>query len=266
MRGIGFIRARLEEVISFDYQDLFVHYWSSLQFERDERTTRVFSASLHTYFHVSQSQDLPVIGIVGGIGSGKSSVPRKLAERRSLAIIDADGIGHELLNESVVKHEIKTEFGSAVFQADGSVDRPALAAVVFGGTSKHEDAREALNSILHPRIRKEIHRRINEAKQSANVEAIILDAALLLESGWHKDCNLVVFVDVPRQIRQQRVIENRGWMAEELAKRELNQLPLEEKKARSNRVIDNGGSLEAAAEALECILNALLSDLNAVQN
>lgn len=208
-----------------------------------------------------QSQDLPVIGIVGGIGSGKSSVPRSLSERRSLLIIDADRIGHELLHDSVIKQQIESAFGAGVFTSDGEVDRKALAATVFGNTQEHQASLENLNSILHPRIRKEIRSRIDTAGREQKFEAIILDAALLLETAWHKDCNLVVFVDVPRHIRQQRVVENRGWTAEELAKRESNQLPLEEKKKRSNRVIDNGGSLAKATDALEEILDSLLNEL-----
>ena len=93
------------------------------------------------------------------------------------------------------------------------------------------------------------------------VEVIVLDAALLLETGWDTECDAVVFVDVPRPIREQRVVQNRGWTAEELTKREQNQLPLNEKKSRCNHSIDNGGRLHDAAEALEAILNTLLSHL-----
>lgn len=209
---------------------------------------------------MSYSRGLPVIGIVGGIGSGKSSVPRKLSERRALRILDADKIGHELLNDQTVKDEIRNKFGPDVFDSDGNISRPSLAGVVFGDSARNQQDRKTLNEILHPKIRKEIRRQIEHANQDASTEAVILDAALLLETGWDQECNTVVFVDVPRPVRQQRVVENRGWTPEELTKREKNQLPVNEKKSRCDHSIDNGGALNDAAEALETILDTLLSN------
>ncbi len=146
-----------------------------------------------------------------------------------------------------------------MFDSDGNVSRPSLADVVFGDSVKHKQSRAELNEILHPKIRKEIRRQIALTNQDASIEAIILDAALLLETGWDHECDTVVFVDVPRPIRERRVTENRGWTPEELTKREKNQLPLKEKKSRCDHSIDNGGALNDAAEALEAILNTLLS-------
>ena len=209
---------------------------------------------------MSQSRDLPVIGVVGGIGSGKSSVSRGLAERRSVVIIDADKIGHELLSDSEVKQLLTQQFSSNIINEDGSVSRPAIAALVFGETQSHTTAREALNSILHPRIRIEVRRRISDAETDGKTEAVILDAALMLETGWSENCDTVVFIDVPEETRRQRVIDNRGWTAEEFEKREANQFDTDKKKKLANHIVDNSTTLEAASAAFEEVLNTILAD------
>lgn len=201
-----------------------------------------------------------MIGVVGGIGSGKSAVARKLAERRPLLIIDADRIGHELLHSSTVQQQLIDLFGPEVAGADGSLSRPAIAALVFGPTDQHTSAREALNSILHPLIRDEVRQRIADAKEHGGYQAVVLDAALMLETGWHNDCDAVVFIDVPESIRRQRVIENRGWTAAELTRRERSQFDLQKKQSFANYTIDNSSTLEDAAEAFEQILDSILQD------
>lgn len=211
---------------------------------------------------MSQSRDLPVIGVVGGIGSGKSSVSRALAERRSVVIIDADKLGHELLHDSPVKQELKNEFGSEIFDAEGIVSRPALAKVVFGETKQHTKNRETLNSILHPRIRIEVRKRIAQAEADGQTEAVILDAALMLETGWSENCDTIVYIDVPEEARKRRCVENRGWTAEEFEKREANQFDTNKKKSLSNHIIDNSGTLEDAGKAFEQVLNHILSTHN----
>lgn len=211
---------------------------------------------------MSQSRDLPVIGVVGGIGSGKSSVSRALAERRSVVIIDADKIGHQLLHDPHVEQQLKQEFGSDIFDADGNVSRPALAKVVFGQTGQHTKNRETLNSILHPRIRIEVRKRISEAEADDNIEAVILDAALMLETGWSENCDTIAYIDVPEEARKRRCIENRGWTAEEFEKREANQFDTNKKKSLSNHIIDNSGTLEDAGKAFEEVLNHILSTHN----
>lgn len=206
---------------------------------------------------MNHSPDLPVIGVVGGIGSGKSSVPRHLAARRRLVIIDADRIGHELLQNSEVQKEIKIHFGDAVFTEDGTVHRGELAKQVFGPTDQHTQSRQTLNSILHPRIRTNIQERIRKENQAGEAEAIVLDAALMLETGWHSVCDVVVFVDVSEATRIRRVVETRGWTESELRKREANQFSIEKKKQLSHHIIDNNSTLDAAADAMERVLDQL---------
>lgn len=211
---------------------------------------------------MNQSPDLPVIGVVGGIGSGKSSVPKRLATRRRLVIIDADRVGHELLENEEVKQELRIHFGDSVFTEDGVVHRRELAKHVFGPTNDHTEARDTLNSILHPRIRTNIEQRIREVNLAGEAEAIVLDAALMLETGWNTTCDCVVFIDVAETTRIQRVVENRGWTESELKKREANQFSIEKKKQLSHHIIDNNSTLDAAAEAMERVLDELIHSGN----
>jgi dephospho-CoA kinase len=211
---------------------------------------------------VSQSRDLPVIGVVGGIGSGKSAVSRALADRRPVVIIDADKIGHDLLHDQHVKEQLKTEFGASIFDDADSVSRPALAEVVFGETEQHNASRETLNSILHPRIRIEVKRRISEAENDGRTVAVILDAALMLETGWSENCDKIVFIDVPEQTRLKRVVENRNWTEAEFRKREGNQFSTDKKKQLSDHILDNSTTLEDAGAAFEKVLEDILSNFS----
>ncbi|MEZ6131410.1 MAG: dephospho-CoA kinase [Planctomycetaceae bacterium] len=199
---------------------------------------------------------MPVIGILGGVGSGKSSVVRHVSGLK-LHIIDADRIGHEQLSDPKIQSEIRRHFGDHVFAPDGSVDRSRMAKHVFGETRKHHAARKQLNNIIHPAIRRVIHSEIDSA--SRDVDAVILDAALLLEGGWDATCNWLIFVDTPLPIRQQRVLENRGWSAEELARREATQIHVDEKKARADFVVDNSKSISEAASEMKQILDSVLT-------
>ncbi|MDG1896984.1 MAG: dephospho-CoA kinase [Fuerstiella sp.] len=198
----------------------------------------------------------PIIGILGGIGSGKSSVVRHVSDL-NLLIIDADKIGHDLLLSSDIKAQIRTSFGAAVFDDRGAVDRSGLAEIVFGSSSEQHEALKQLEQILHPAIRREIQTQIGTV--SRDVDAVILDAALLLEAGWDAECNWLIFVETPVEIREQRVIRNRGWSAEELARREATQLMISAKRDQADFIVDNSGSMGDAAAGMSQILTSLLS-------
>ena len=94
---------------------------------------------------------------------------------------------------------------------------------------------------------------------SRDVDAVILDAALLLEGGWDATCNWLIFIDTPLHLRQQRVQETRNWSAEELARREASQWSIEAKKGRADFVIDNSGSIEQAAIRMQQVFQSLLT-------
>lgn len=202
---------------------------------------------------------MPVIGLVGGIGSGKSALARRLAERRHLTLIHGDEIGHAALRLQSVKAELASRFGNAIIGKDGEVDRGALAARVFGDTPEHTAARRDLEAVVHPHIRSTISETITKARTSHGVDGVLLDAAVLLEAGWEDVCDCVVFVDASDEVRRKRVAETRGWNAAELARRESSQLSLDEKRRRADIVIDNNCDLEPAVRELEKILNQMRS-------
>lgn len=206
---------------------------------------------------MSFPNSFPVIGLVGGVGSGKSSIARRLAKQRNIAIIDADAIGHNVLTHPHVKQKLRRVFGEEIFDAAGNVDRSRLAQRVFGDQAENQKARHQLENIVHPEIERGISETIELLRASNSVEAVLLDAAILFETGWSHVCDYVVFVDTPLPTRRQRAAEARGWTAEELERRERSQMTLEEKRSRADFVIDNSGSLLEAVKDLEKILNQI---------
>ena len=196
----------------------------------------------------------PIIGIVGGVGSGKSSVVTGLSGFM-LKVIDADRIGHEQLRTPAVRAALVAHFGPGILNSDGEIRRPALAALVFGDTPPQQAARDALNQIVRPGIRSEILQQLQNTP--SHIDAVILDAALLLESGLAPLCDLLIFIDTPEDLRWQRANISRGWSLEELRRRELSQWPLDQKRAACSHSIDNSGSIASATKQLQQILQLL---------
>ncbi len=190
-----------------------------------------------------------VIGVVGGIASGKSQVTRLLGEMNA-TIISADEIAHRVLREpdvidalvNVFSHEILSERG---LQLDGSrvIDRKKVGSLVFGGSAESETQLKTLEAIVHPRIRQIARSELDSLKKEAAVRMIILDAPLLIEGGWLPYCDRVIFVDSPDALRKQRAME-RGWTAQEWSDRESAQLSLSEKRLHSTDMLVNAGTLE----------------------
>ncbi len=195
------------------------------------------------------NRHLPLIGIVGGIGSGKSAVAKRLAEQFPIRVLDADRAGHTALHENEVKTQIRQKFGDDVFDEVGEVDRKALGRRVFGDSPECQQQRIGLEQIVHPRIRELLSSQIQSIRdREPTVQAIVLDAPVLFEAGWHEICDAIIFIDVPRTIRLNRLQEGRGWSVEELDRREASQISLEEKRARSDWTIDNTSSLDDSVQ------------------
>lgn len=201
-----------------------------------------------------QHPRIPIVGIVGGVGAGKSTVVKNVADLQ-LVVIDADRIGHDLLQTDPIRNRLHDAFGDEIFDEAGLVERKQLAEKVFGDSEAQTQNRNRLNKIFHPAIRTEIEHSISQAPQDA--DAIILDAALLLEAGWADKCDAVVFIDTPLEKRQQRVLENRGWPAEELQRREASQWNLPKKREAAEYIVDNSGSPEEAAQQMTQIIEQI---------
>jgi len=183
-----------------------------------------------------------VIGILGGIASGKSSVARGLAGADGL-LIDADAIAREVLESDEVRAELRQAFGPAILLPDGTPDRAELARRVFSRPAE----RARLESFTHPRIRARI-RTLLEGARARRTPRVVLDVPLLLENqaahGLTEECHELLFVDSDAPARERRAAASRGWEPGEVARREAQQLPLEDKRARAHFVISNRGSLE----------------------
>jgi dephospho-CoA kinase len=188
-----------------------------------------------------------IVGIIGGIASGKSFVTRALV-RLGAAALDADRAGHEVLDDAEVKQAIRSKWGDSVFQADGQVDRSAVAQRVFGPAAEGPENLAFLESITHPLIGEKLRRQAERlVEQGASI--IVLDAAVLLKAGWNQFCDCLIFVDAPVQLRRQRAAD-RGWQAEDLDRREAAQIPVQEKKSRADYVIDNAGNEQQTLEQI----------------
>ena len=203
---------------------------------------------------VSSRQSPMVIGVLGGIGSGKSAVTQALSNTLPILILDADKAGHEALTHARVQGQIRQRFGDEVFDAQGQVNRQALAEKVFGTDPHQQQARLDLNRIVHPEIQTQLLETIRRA--SPDIEVILLDAAVMVEAGWDHLCDAVVFIDSSWESRLARV-QARGWTEEELRRREASQLSLEQKRQRANIVIDNSRNLDDAVQQLRRFVELL---------
>jgi dephospho-CoA kinase len=179
---------------------------------------------------------IPILGIVGGIGSGKSAVARAL-ESLGGYLINADALGHEALEDPPIKAKLIERWGNGVLDAAGKADRKKIGRMVFSDV----DELQALEALVFPYIEGRILEEIARGRRLEGVKYIILDAAIMIETGWHRHCDKLLFVDAPRDVRLARLKATRGWTEEELKRRERVQLPLEEKKQLADAVIVNDG-------------------------
>lgn len=191
----------------------------------------------------------PVIGLVGGIGSGKSTVARLLAERGG-ALIEADPIAHDALRDPVIRTKVIERFGVEVLGPNGEIERRKLAKPIFADDS----ARRELESWVFPWVGERVREHCREADVDAKVKFVVLDAPVMLEAGWNDVCDRIIYVDAPRDVQLAR-LTSRGWSLEQLLARERAQLPLTEKARRADAVVDNGGSLDSTTHQLEELLN-----------
>jgi dephospho-CoA kinase len=174
----------------------------------------------------------PIIGIVGGIGSGKSYVARLFGELGCL-VIDADVLVSEAYADPAVRQRLREWWGDAAFRDDGSINRSTIAAQVF----RDEAERKRLEGLLHPWVN--ARRREIMAAAPADVVAFVWDTPLLLETGLNRECDALVFVEAPEAERLARVAAQRGWNADELRRREKLQMPLDKKRELSDDVVVN---------------------------
>jgi dephospho-CoA kinase len=191
----------------------------------------------------------PVVGLVGEIGAGKSTVARLLADRGG-RVIDADGLGHAALADPAVVAAAVLRWGDGVRRPDGTLDRRAVGKVVFADPAE----RTALERMVFPLIRERVAREVREAMADPAVRFVVLDAAVMLEAGWNNAADRLVYVSAPREVRLARVAARSGWADADLAAREAAQWHPDRKRAAADAVLVNDGGPDGLTEQVDRLL------------
>lgn len=194
-----------------------------------------------------------ILGLTGGIASGKSTVSN-IFKKYGIYIADADKIAKELGNRKDVIDEIGEKISKTVIDENGSVDRAKLKEIVFSDKSKLE----ILNKIYHPKIREEFKKiKLNSSKN----DIIIFDVPLLFETGMYTLCDKNILVYVNEDIQIERLIARDG-ITKELAKKIIDsQMSLDEKKSKSDILIENNDSLEELEKKVEMVYKKILVEI-----
>jgi len=195
---------------------------------------------------------LKLIGLTGGAGSGKSTVAAMLRELGA-EVVDADEATHAVYEPGSPGFDaVVREFG-AEYVRDGKIDRMRLGALVFAD----EDARHRLNAIVHPLVREWMAARTAEAVQNGT-EVVVQDVPLLFENGLSRLYSTVLLVYVPEPVQLERLVKGRGLSDDRARAMIAAQMPIEEKRALANHVIDNSGGREATRKQVQTIWKALV--------
>ncbi|HEY8669192.1 MAG TPA: dephospho-CoA kinase [Tepidisphaeraceae bacterium] len=196
----------------------------------------------------------PIIGIVGGIGSGKSFVASVFGELGCM-VISSDEQVRQAYRRPEVRQILRQWWGDGVFQPNGEVDRGKIAVRVFADPAD----RERLERMLHPLVNQARIDLMQQAAKDSRVLAFVWDTPLLVEVGLDRQCDALVFVDAPDDVRYERVAKSRGWNPEEWARREKLQLPLAKKRDLSQDVIRNTAEADDVCSQVRDLLPRILA-------
>lgn len=192
------------------------------------------------------------VGLTGGIGSGKSTVARMLADE-GFPVVDADQIAREIMEPgSPVLAQVAEVFGEDLIDDTGALNRAELAKRAFSSTEQTEK----LNALTHPAIRAESNRRFDEAEK-AGARAVIYDMPLLVDLGLHHDMDITVVVDVDVDERVRRLVDKRGLTEADARARIAQQIDDDTRRAAADIVVDNNGPLEALAAQVEKVVRMI---------
>ncbi len=196
---------------------------------------------------------MKIIGITGGVGCGKSRVLRYLKEHYGASVYEADQIAKDLQEPGTECYkQIIADFGAGILQEDGRIDRPALAEIVFG----HPKELEKLNAALHPAVKEEVRRRIEEEKKRGTA-LFILEAALLLEDGYDRICDEIWYIYAAEEIRTERLMASRGYSAGRIQRMMASQRSETSFRMHCSRTIDNSGNFEETCSQLKNAVESL---------
>lgn len=194
-----------------------------------------------------------MIGLTGGIASGKSTVAGIL-EELGARVIDSDALTHEALRDPEVIRTFRGWWGERVCTADGCIDRAAMAEIIF----ENQAERSRMERFLYPLLKRRREALMGESDRDPAVRAIVINSPLLHEFGLDKICDLLVHVDCERASRQRRALATRGWTEEEFARREKLQKPLDMKRAAADYRVINDSSVEALRSQVKPLFERLL--------
>jgi dephospho-CoA kinase len=194
----------------------------------------------------------PIIGIVGGIGSGKSFVADLFGEF-GCRVIHSDELAKDAYNDVTVRQALSEWWDGSVFTSDGLIDRSAVASKVFSDSH----ARRRLEQLLHPIISRRRQEIMAADANNSRICAFIWDSPLLIEAGLHTDCDAIVFVHAPLELRLARVGQRRSWDKQELPRRENLQQPLDNKRKISEYVIDNTADADYARGQVKDVISRI---------
>jgi dephospho-CoA kinase len=208
---------------------------------------------------MSASRRFLLVGLTGGIATGKSTVSEML-RRLGCEIIDADRLARDVVEpEQPAWKQIVAEFGPGVVTADGSLDRKKLGAIVFADPER----RRRLEAITHPAIRARLLARLDELAARGFAGVVVFDAAVMIESGNYKNMDRLVVVVTDDATQAARLQERDGTDEVEGRRKIASQMPLAEKAKLADYVIDNSGDREATAAEVRRVFAALMADLKA---
>lgn len=196
-----------------------------------------------------------IIGIVGGIASGKSAVAASFKELGAF-VLDADRAGHQVLHLAAVRDQIRNTWGSSVFQENGDVDRKQLGAIVFHPTDGQSELPK-LEQITHPLIKESLVNQVRTLKESGEFSVAVLDAPVMFKAGWNDFCDYIVFVESRTDDRLNRALQ-RGWTKAEFERRESAQVSIDWKRKKSDWIIRNEGSLSDLKDQVSQIWQILM--------
>jgi len=202
---------------------------------------------------VDNPKKKPIIGIIGGVGSGKSTVAAEFV-KLGCKVVDADKIAHDLLEKKAAREKIVGLFGQVILDSAGKIDHRKLADVVFADADKLS----SLNKIIHPLVLGRAEELIKQYNSQNEVKAIVLDMPLLVEVGWAKRCDKLIFVDCKRQLRVDRA-KKMGVCDENQVKiRENFQISLDNKAKLTDNIIDNNSDFSALAKQVTDIFSYIM--------
>ncbi len=199
----------------------------------------------------------PVIGLTGPIGAGKT-LAADILEGIGCAVIHADELAHQILQEEATRAYLEKHFGSEVIDEQGRVNRPKIADIVFADPVKIK----ILEGFIHPEVMRRQDVLIARYREDPKVKAIVLDVPLLIESGLKHRCDWVILVDADLAIRQSRVGQGRGWSKEELVRREKFFFSIYLKRSVADAIVYNNSTIDACRQQVENIFSRIISSVS----